>query len=166
MFDFAESERAAVAELSRPHAELVPRVHRRIRERLGWPFAGAVARKQLGERRIFSRPGSNPSSAAVPAEKPTRYGALSGVAGRRVRNVLPSRANALSVGLVRSSESAARGPDRPAMLGENDMLSASLLTDIVSPHPRRCWRPGIWPMYGPVYGPRVPDTNIPVVADA
>ncbi|WP_186307907.1 hypothetical protein [Paraburkholderia sp. BCC1884] len=41
--------------------------------------------------------------------------------------------------MVKASEKAVKGPDNPAMLGENDMLSASGLTDIVSPRPRSCW---------------------------
>jgi hypothetical protein len=42
----------------------------------------------------------------------------------------------------RASASAAIDPDRPEMLGENDILSASGLTDIVSRRPRRCWLAG------------------------
>ena len=57
VFDLAETERAAVAELARPHAELMPRIHRRIRQRFGRPFTRGVAREQFGEARIILEPG-------------------------------------------------------------------------------------------------------------
>src|ERR1700748_2912150 len=75
---------------------------------------------------------------------PTRYGSGSGVAGRRVTNAEPSwtKESARPVSIDETSASVglalAASASTAVPLGENDILSASWLTDIVNPRSPRC----------------------------
>ncbi len=72
MVDFTEPERATVAELAGPYAELVSRINRRVRHGIGLPVARRIAGEEFGEAGSRAIEGSSPSNAAVSAEKPTR----------------------------------------------------------------------------------------------
>jgi hypothetical protein len=55
VFDFTETERAAIAELASPYAELMARVHRCIRQHFGRPLTRRVAAEQFGEARNVAK---------------------------------------------------------------------------------------------------------------